>query len=299
MVDSQNGGVDEEILDDSKVLELELNPEERIYNIAIDKDNLDWKSFLYQLIHDENLDPWNIDLSILTHKYLKAVKSLSNIDFDVTGKFLTVAVFLLKTKAENLVEKDLRGIDEQIALVNEPEFDGMFDNWETLEELDSHLEELQKKRKREEYSIKVRNPIARKRKVNIFDLVNLLEKTFKQSNKRKANFLQRGGSFDDDFGYDGPMYDENPMDLATIIDNLHVMILSELEKVDSHVHFSNFMKEDESPLEILEKFLPLLYLHNQDKVYLKQKNHFEDIEIHHKDRVVLPYNLDELNREDK
>ena len=167
------------------------------------------------------------------------------------------------------------------------------DNWETLEELDSHLEDLERKRRRENYEIKVRNPIARKSNVNIFDLINLLEKTFKQSNKRKANFLQRN-ELDDEFGYDGPIFEESPMDLATIIDNLHNTILSELQASNSHIHFSKFMNQEQSSLEILETFMPLLYLHNQDKVYLKQKNHFDDIEIHHCDNVELPYDVEEF-----
>lgn len=290
----------EENLDIKDMNNLNLKPEERIYDIATDKDSLDWKNFLYQLIHDENLNPWDIDLGILTKKYLEAVKSMSNVDFDITGKFLTIAVFLLKTKAEYLVERDLRGIDDQIAQVQIDENDPMYGDWETLEELDSHLEDLERKRRRENYEIKVRNPIARKRKVNIFDLINLLEKTFKQSNKRKSSFLQRNeGNFEDDLGYDGPMYEENPMDLGTIIENLHDLILMELDKADSHIHFSKFTGDAGSTLEVLEKFMPLLYLHNQDKVYLKQKNHFDDIEIHHKDKVELPYDLDEFLDEEK
>lgn len=289
----------DETLENSIINDVELKPEERIYVVATDKDNLDWKGFLYQLIHDEGLDPWNVDLGILTNRYLAAVKQMTIVDFDITGKFLTIAVFLLKTKAEHLVDKDLRGIDDQIAQVQVSD-NGEFGDWETLEELDSHLEDLERKRRRENYEIKVRNPIARKRKVNIFDLINLLEKTFKQSNKRKANFLQRNGlEFEDDMGYDGPMYEENPMDLATIIDNLHNTILEQLQQTDEHIHFSKFINPEHSTLEVLEKFMPLLYLHNQDKVYLKQKNHFDDIEIHHKDKVELPYDLNDFLEDEK
>jgi chromatin segregation and condensation protein Rec8/ScpA/Scc1 (kleisin family) len=286
----KNNSLDE-FIENSIFDDVELKPEERIYVVATDKDSLDWKGFLYQLIHDEGLDPWNIDLGILTKRYLEAVKTMKFVDFDITGKFLTIAVFLLKTKAEYLVDKDLRGIDDQIAQVQIVDAGSGFDNWETLEELDSHLEDLEKKRRSENYEIKVRNPIARKRKVNIFDLINLLEKTFKQSNKRKANFLLKNGDKFDDRGYDGPMYEENPMDLVTIIDNLHNAILEQLQQTDKHIIFSNFIRPEHSTLEVLENFLPLLYLHNQDKVYLKQKNHFDDIEIHHKDRVELPYDL--------
>ena len=166
-----------------------IRPEEKIYNIATNKDEVNWKTFLYELINDENLDPWDIDLSILTHKYLKAIKELKEVDFEISGKFLTIAVFLLKTKAELLVEKDLRGIDEQIAWANQSE-DSM-ENLHSLEELDNQLEELGEQAKKDKYAIKVRNPIARKRKVNIFDLIKLLEKTFDQSNKRRENFFYK------------------------------------------------------------------------------------------------------------
>lgn len=253
-----------------------VRPEEKIYQVAVDKDRIDWKEFLYELINNEGLDPWDVDLSILTKKYLEAVKKIASVDFDVTGKFLTIAVFLLKTKAENLVDKDLRGIDEQIAQVQNTDEGDFFEGWETLDELDMSLEELNLKRKKEKYSIKVRNPIARKRKVNIFDLINLLEKTFKQSNKRRENFFARN----DDMDYEGPIYEEKPIDLKQVIADLHDMILMEIDKADSHITFDHVTKDVKTTKELLGRFMSVLYLHNQDKVYLKQKNHFEDIEIH-------------------
>jgi chromatin segregation and condensation protein Rec8/ScpA/Scc1 (kleisin family) len=33
---------------------------------------------------------------------------------------------------------------------------------------------------------------------------------------------------------------------------------------------------------VLEKFIPLLHLHNQSKVHIDQENHFGDIKIHKK-----------------
>ena len=90
----ENNQIEEvEDTDSSIINNTDLKPEERIYVIATDKDTIDWKGFLYQLIHDENLDPWNIDLGILTKRYLSAVKQMKNVDFDITGKFLNIAVF--------------------------------------------------------------------------------------------------------------------------------------------------------------------------------------------------------------
>lgn len=254
-----------------------IRAEDRIYDIALNKDELDWRGFLHDLIYKENLDPWDIDLGIFTKKYLESIKELSNVDFDVSGKFLTIAVFLLKTKAENYVEHDLRGIDRKIAEIERNTLgETIADEWGSLEEFDLALENLNEAKKKEKYSIKVRNPIARKRKVNIFDLIKVLEKTFEQSNRRRANFFVRnqGGE------YDGPMYEKKPKDLKQIIEELHNFIIDEFENKKGHITFSYLIDGIEHRKGILEKFIPLLHLENQNKVTLKQTNHFGDIEIH-------------------
>jgi chromatin segregation and condensation protein Rec8/ScpA/Scc1 (kleisin family) len=56
-------------------------------------------------------------LSVLTKKYIESLRNLKEVDFDVSGQFLTVAVFLLKTKTETLLERDIRGIESRIASV--------------------------------------------------------------------------------------------------------------------------------------------------------------------------------------
>ena len=251
-----------------------IRPEERILKVANDKNEINWKSFLYQLIHDENLDPWDIDLGILTQKYLEVMRDLKEVDFDSSGKFLTIAVFLLKTKAENLVEQDLRGIEEQIAQAQRS--DDSTEEIESLEEIDSHLEDISDFKKKERYTIKVRNPIARKRKVNIFDLVKLLENTFKQSNRRRENFFYRNHKWE----YEGPIFEKKKKDLKEIISELHDLIVCEWKSKKGHITFGYVSKNAKSKMELLHIFMPLLHLHNQNKVYLKQKGHFGDIEIH-------------------
>lgn len=252
-----------------------VRPEEKIYEIAVNKEKIDWKGFLYQLIYNEGLDPWDIDLGILTKRYLEVLKEMKTIDFDVSGKFLTIAVFLLKTKAENLVEKDLRGIEQQIQQAQNNSEDFM-DELDSLEELDMQIEDMTIKKKKQKYAIKVRNPIARKRKVNIFDLIKALEKTFEQSNKRRANFFQKHT----DSKYEGPVYEKKPKDLKAIIEDMYDLILQEIGDKKGHITFTHISKEVNHKMGVLEKFIPLLHLHNQDKVTLKQNDHFGDIEIH-------------------
>jgi chromatin segregation and condensation protein Rec8/ScpA/Scc1 (kleisin family) len=248
-----------------------IPPEEKIYQIATDKNALDWKSFLYSLIHKEGLNPWDVDIGILTHRYLEALKEVKDVDFNISGKLLTVAVHLLKTKAEILVEKELRGIDEQIQLVENEEFD-----IETLEEYNDELEQIELQKKKT-YKLKVRNPLARKRKVNIFDLIKSLEKTFSQSNNRRRNFLFKNRSVE----YEGPTYEKKKKDLKTIIEELFETISKEFEKQKEKVHFHHLTPSKEK-IDILNTFIPLLHLHNQNRIEIRQEKHFGTISIHKK-----------------
>lgn len=251
-----------------------LRPEDRIYQVATDKNQLDWKGFLYDLLNREGLDPWDIDLSVLTRKYLEALKEVSNVDFDISGKLLTIAVFLLKTKAEVLVERDIRGIQRTIEELEQSDND-IAEGLDSLESLDVELEALSKK-KREKYELKMRNPLARKRKVNIFDLIKVLEKTFEQSNRRRKNFLLKNSKVE----YDGPMYEKKSKDLKTIIQELLELIEDEFKARKAHVEFSYLTEGINHKMGILEKFIPLLHLHNQEKVRLEQDGHFDEIKIH-------------------
>jgi segregation and condensation protein A len=258
-----------------------LLPEDKIYSIATDKEIINWKSFLYDLIYKEGLDPWNIDLSILTKKYLEALNDIKKLDFDISGKFLTIAVFLLKTKSEDFLEKEIRGFEKEI--IKGLEEEGFGDELENFENEDYMLEnnlnnEENFENKKKKYSLKVRNPIARKRKVNIFDLINVLEKTLKQSQKRKENFLARNQG---DVKYKGPLYEKKRKDLKEIIEELFEQIVEEIKgKNQAHINFHHLIKGTEHKMEVLDKFIPLLHLHNQSRVKLIQEKHFDHIKIH-------------------
>ena len=54
-----------------------IRPEEKIYQFALsNEEDVTWKSFLHSLINEEGLDPWDVDVGILTRKYLESLKKL-------------------------------------------------------------------------------------------------------------------------------------------------------------------------------------------------------------------------------
>lgn len=261
------------VIDDENLV---LKPEEKIYGIAVDENTINWKSFLYELIYREGLDPWDIDLGFLTKKYLYALKDLREVNFNISGKFLTIAVFLLKIKSEKLLQVDLKGFEEKVEEYEKDESE--FENEEIIEdlnEMEENEEILTEKSKNKNYKLRFRNPIARKRKVTIFDLIKTLEKTFQQSNKRRINFLERNvGDV-----YNGPKFEKKQNDLNQIIEDLFEFLYSEFKSGKKVITFSSILDEEKTKIKTLGKFIPLLYLYNQNRVDLKQEKHFAEIEI--------------------
>ena len=253
-------------------------PQDEIYNVAVDRNAFDWKKLLEEIIQTNSLDPFDIDISKLTKTYLQTIQDLKEVDFTISGKLLTIAVFLLKKKAQYLVEHDISGMDQTIESLQDFESEDFDSELESLEDMDALIEQKSRKKHSGEYKVKVRNPIARKRKVTLHDLISTLERTFKQSNLRRKNFVLKNT----DVEYKGPEYHKKKKDLKTIIEDIFHALLEEFNTKKAHVVFhKDVLRGDEKDkIDVLHKFIPLLHLHNQEKVILKQQTHFNDIEIH-------------------
>ncbi len=249
-----------------------IRPEDKIYEIATAKDAINWKSLLIKIIEEEGIDPFDIDLSKLTKKYIETIKRLKKVDFEISGKILIVAVYLLKIKVECLLDKEIRKIEKKLKEINEEEvYEDIIspESIEQLEEIDNNIDIKQKS-----YHIKLRNPIARKRRVNLNDLIKILEKTLESSRRRRENILMRKRLTE----YDGPNYHKNKKDLKKLIEEIYEIILNELKEKKSHIRFSSLTK-DKTKDEIIEIFFPILHLHNREKIKVSQDEPFGEIYI--------------------
>ena len=79
--------------------------EQNIIDMLIQKDDVTWKSMIYDLVKSEQMNPWDIDISLLSKKYLDIVKTLKEMDFRISGKVILAAAILLKLKSKHLLEK--------------------------------------------------------------------------------------------------------------------------------------------------------------------------------------------------
>ena len=46
---------------------------EKIFQILFEKDDVTWQTIIYELVKSEEIDPWDIDISLLTKKYISQV----------------------------------------------------------------------------------------------------------------------------------------------------------------------------------------------------------------------------------
>ena len=85
-----------------------MEAHEKIFNVIFSKaDEVTWQSIIYELVKSEQMDPWDIDISLLTQKYIEILRSLKEHDFRVSGKVLLAAAILLKIKSTKLVGEEL------------------------------------------------------------------------------------------------------------------------------------------------------------------------------------------------
>ena len=233
-----------------------MDNNERLFNILFKEDEVTWQTLLYELVKKEQMDPWDINISLLTKKYIQIIKKLKKLDLRISGKVLLAAAILLKIKSNRLLNEDLSELDR---LLTESE--------ELVDELD--LEEPVVYEDGEKHPLIPRTPQPRKRKVSIFDLVGALEKALEVKRRRVLNSIP-------------PMDVKIPKktrDITQIIREVYGKIKSFFYKnQQNRLTFSQLVPSNKKEDKIYT-FIPLLHLTTQRKVNLNQKEHFGEIEI--------------------
>ena len=154
-----------------------MDSSERIFEILYNKDEVTWQALLYELIKKEGMNPWDVNISFLTKKYIETIKKLKELDFRISGKVLLAAAILLNMKSSRLLNEDLSELDRLLADPEEDIIDSL-----TFEEPQSY-------QLGEKPVLIPRTPQPRKRKVSVFDLVKALEKALEVKQRRVLNSI--------------------------------------------------------------------------------------------------------------
>ena len=53
-----------------------MESHDKVLKILFDKDEITWQSIIYELIKTGDIDPWDVNISLLTKRYIETVKKL-------------------------------------------------------------------------------------------------------------------------------------------------------------------------------------------------------------------------------
>ena len=233
--------------------------QEKIYDMLIKESEVTWQDIIYDLVKTEQMDPWNVDITKITQKYIKTVKAMKDMNFSISGKMVLASAILLKIKSKRLVEEDINNFDSFL-----------FHSEEEFEELDDFMP-FQHDHKVEIPRLGIKTPQARKRRVSVKDLIGALEKALRVDSRRKLR-LQKFLAFNK------PEIPVKKVDINELIDKIYAQLQKEFEGKEE-VAFSEITPKDSSKQDTVLTLLPLLHLHNSLKVNLHQEDHFGDISI--------------------
>lgn len=230
-----------------------VNPREFVYDMIFKEDDVTWQSVIYELAREGKIDPWDIDISVLTAEYLQMLKKLKEMNFRLSGKVILAAAVLLKMKAERI------GLEQLYLLMNPPE----------PELVDTDDMELEKHFTKAELQSRI--PMPRKRKVTIFELVDALKKAIEVDERRRQRVL--------DLRPAPRVLEIKKPDIFSKIQVVFSKLRDLAKKFKNKlIPFDDIIPSNEKR-DVIWTLIPLLHLANEGKLELQQEEAFGKIFI--------------------
>jgi segregation and condensation protein A len=234
--------------------------QEKIFNLIMEQEEVGWKTILYDLVKSEEMNPWDVNISLITKKYIELVKKMKEHDLKVSGKVLLAAAVLLKIKSNHLIDHDISKLDALLHQGEELVDDDMLEEFEDA---------LHKHREKDKFQLIPRQPQPRSRKVSIHDLVEALQRAMES--KRRILAKKRPVKY---------QMPKRHMDIMEVISDIyHKIVYYSKKDSKKKLTFSQLLPPNASKQEKVFTFLPLLHLENQRRVETEQKKPFEEINV--------------------
>jgi segregation and condensation protein A len=223
-----------------------MTEEENILQMIIQKES--WEEVIYYIVSLEKLDPWDVDLVKLTDSFLKFIRSVEELDFRIPAKIVFVAAVLLRLKADYL------------SFFEEKE--------EVLEEAQKPFVDLGI----DPNLIQLGYPIKRipKRQVTLEELIYALKKALAVRERKIERKRIWQAQLQAEIGEE---------DISKRIDEMLKEIDELMKKLKkTKLEFRRIVKKWNRD-QIVDKFVPLLHLEQNQKIQTEQEDYFKEIFI--------------------
>lgn len=228
---------------------------DKLLNMLMQDNEITWQNIIYDLVKSEEMDPWDIDISLLSSRYLETIRKLKATSLFISGKVLLASAILLKIKSDKLLTENIAAFDQL-----------MYPS-EDIEQLDDFV---QQQGKEEVPQLLLKTPQSRKRKVTLNDLMQALQKAIDINQRRifkasEERYIEKA------------TLPEKVIDISELIKTVYEKIKSFFMHKET-LTFTELVSSNKKEDKILT-FIPLLHLANESKVILDQDKPFGEINI--------------------
>ncbi|MFH0955166.1 MAG: segregation/condensation protein A [Candidatus Micrarchaeota archaeon] len=209
-----------------------------------------WKTILLEIVRQEKMDPWNINVIELADKYLAKINALENASLRIPANAILACAILLKHKAKSLT---LESIEDEMEAASRQQL--------TPEEralLAGTIPELREARS------------GREGRVSLDELVKTIEVMLNKS-RSSPKFTKIYGEPNFVLPFSGFDIEQKMKEVLELVQ----------KKADSQglVLFSQLVGGDSHPNDVINVFVPLLFLNNNGKLALWQEEFWNEIFI--------------------
>jgi len=216
-----------------------------------------WEGILQRLTVD--MDPWDIDIVELAHRYRDYVDALRELHFEISGRMVLTCSVLLRMQSDDL-----------LASARPTDRNGLIDELE--EAIEEEAAQWEAPEEPEEFSL----PLFRRprRQVTIFDLKRALTAAMKVSFRRGKRHARRVEEDEDD------LFDDFELGGQDFGQRLHSLFTKIKELLTGHRVISFFrLLERGDKEERVSYFFEVLHLAAQGEITCQQEEFLGDITI--------------------
>lgn len=202
-----------------------------------------WREMLFDLVATQKLDPWNIDVGVVTEKYLEKIRALKTLDLHLPANIILAASILLRFKSDSLrfQEEVQEAIDEtyieENAVIDIP-------------------------------MISLRTRIPPKRTITLQELVSAMETVIQDQKRRQEKPIIEP----EIIAIELPSYNLEEK-MGELMEKIR-----QTADAEGLVTFTSLIAEKQ-PRTIVETLLPLLHLSQEARIMLIQEKIFQEIFI--------------------
>ncbi|MFN3910175.1 MAG: segregation/condensation protein A [Candidatus Anstonellaceae archaeon] len=205
-----------------------------------------WREMLYDMIYQEDIDPWNIDIEKITAKYIEKVKEMQLLDLRIPANLVLAAAILLRIKTFRFLE---------------------YEQQTTLDDFSEHLsyEQIQ--------TIELKGRLPPKGRITLQELIKSIEEVMEQTKRREEKISQK------ELQEFMPLMEIklNEFRVDKEMERIYQKIVSLADSYNL-VMFSALL-DSKTRKSIIYTLIPILFLAQKEKISIVQETFFGDIFI--------------------